>query len=146
MAAYQFPTNSYEDVRAAIGLDIDEVSLPDSVLSRGVYKGEAERFIMRNLTQAQYETAGNKDEVDYAASLYLAALVTPTLRIVQSEKIAGGNLTYANVNLSEIASGLETRALGRIADIQNPSGNAGQVGAVNPNYFGVAKARRRGLW
>lgn len=147
--AFVIPTESFPDVRAAIGLaDIDAVTLPDSVLMSDVYKGEAERFIMRQLTAVQYSNVDYADEALYAAVLYMASLVTPKLRVVQSERIAGGSISYANVNLEAIAERLEQQAKDRVADIQLALGSTSPLNHRNPNIFTVAKSRRsrRTLW
>lgn len=140
MAAFAFNEALYPDVRAAIGLDVDETSVPDTTLALPVYKGEAERFIMRNLSEAQYTDPEYADEAQYAATLYLAALVVPAIRVVISERIAGGNLQYANVDLAGISARLMEQANARLADVQIALPGPEPVEAFdNPNFFDVAR-------
>ena len=75
--AYIFPVNAYPDVRKAVGADIDAVILPDDMLSLDIYKGETERFIMRNLTQTQIDNPAYADEIKYAAVLFMSFLAAP---------------------------------------------------------------------
>lgn len=135
MAAYTFPIGEYPAVRAAIGLDVDEIMLPDSTLDLSVYKGEAERYIMRALTDTQYENPAWTSTVNEAAILYLASLATPRLRIITSERIAGGNLSYAAIDLQAISTRLLEQAGQRIAEIQSLSGIFTDT-PDNPTYFG----------
>lgn len=143
---YVFSPTLYPDVRANIGLDADALSIPDTTLDLPTFKGEAERFIMRNLTEDQYTDADWSAEADAAAVLYLASLVAPTMRVVISERLAGGNMTFANVDLNALSVRLLGQAENRIADIQTgkPSGTPAPI--PNPNVFTVAstcRGRRR---
>lgn len=135
--AYTFDPANYPSVRASIGLDVDATIVPDTTLGLAVYKGEAERYIERTLTEAQYTNPAWADEAHYAATLYLAALIVPTLRVVQSERIAGGNLTYASVNLEAIAARLREQAAARLAEIQAATGDGADTTPA-PHFFGVA--------
>lgn len=133
---YTFPTDQYNAVRAAIGLDVDAGMLPDATLALSIYTGEVERYIMRSLTEAEYTNSIWLPIVNNAAILYLASLVTPRLRIVTSERIAGGNLTYAAIDQELIAQRLLRQANEQLALIQAALGLPPQV--KNPVYFGLA--------
>lgn len=135
MADYILSAENYPSVRAAIGVEIDTTMLPDEVLSLPIYKDEAERFIMRNLTEAQYTAEETKDEADYAAILYLASLVAPTLRIVQQEKLVAGQIVYERTDLKALAERLREQAMQRINDVINQTTSDSET---NPNFFGVA--------
>ncbi len=135
--AFEFDTSLFPDVRAAIGLDVDEVNVPDSQLALAVYKTETERFIERNLTEAQY-TGDYADDAAYIATMYMASLVVPTLRVVEGERFPGGSITYAKTDLEGIAARLLASANARIGDITIVPGT---TLAENLNFFG--KARRR---
>lgn len=138
--AFTFPTSLFPDVRAAIGLDVDENSLPDTTLALPVYKKEAERYIERKLTEAQY-TGEWEDEARYAATLYMASLAVPGLRVVDAERFPGGNITFAKVDLAGIAARLAEQAAARINDIVKAT--TGKTAATNINVF--TKAPRRDL-
>lgn len=138
--AYTFPTTLFPDVRAAIGLDVDENSLPDTTLALAVYKKETERYIERELTDAQY-TGEWADEANYAAVHYMASLVVPGLRVVDAERFPGGNITFAKVDLQAIAARLAAQAAARLNDII--SATTGKTAATNVNVF--TKAPRRDL-
>ncbi len=137
MAVYTFPTDKYPDVRAAIGLDVSSVELSDDTLDLIPYKGEAERFIMRNLSETQYSDTGQIDTVNAAAIFYLAALAIPRLRIVNSERIAGGNLTYSSVNLTALAQDLENKAGILLTEVRKALPDT-DLPVTTPIYFGVA--------
>lgn len=137
--AFILSSTQYVSVRAVIGLDTDAVNLPDSILNLSVYKGEAERYIMRNLTPLQYNNVTWADEAIYAATLYLASLVVPSLRVIQSERIAGGDLTYSSVNLEKLAQRLAAQAAARVSEIQTALPTATPVTPVqSPHFFGKA--------
>jgi hypothetical protein len=109
---YSFPSGKYDEVRAAIGLDVDSGDLPDSLLDLDVYKGEAQRYIERNLTESEYTNSTWTDAVTAAAIYYIAFLAIPRIRIITSERVAGGNLSYANVDLKLIAERLSSQSSG----------------------------------
>lgn len=137
MADYVFNTALFPNVRAAIGLDLDEVNLPDSTLALPVYTEETERFINRSLTEAQ-RADPYADDADYIATLYMASLLVPTLRVVEGERFPGGSITYAKTDLTAIAARLLASANARIADITAVPGTSL---AENTNFF--RKARRK---
>lgn len=139
MADYTFDSANYPSVRAAIGLDVDETTLPDETLDLSIYKGETERWIMRSLSEAQWSDSANADTIGYAAAMYLASLAAPRLRVVISERLAGGNLTYANVDLLAVSRELLKKASEAIAEIQNASGAPSP--SANPNFFGKVQRR-----
>lgn len=95
---------------------------------------------MRHLTAAQYENAAYAEQVKYAAVLFLASLLLPTIRVVQSERIAGGNLTYEKVDLAALAARLEAQAQGRITDILEVEG-AVVDDSIVPNFFRLGHRR-----
>jgi hypothetical protein len=141
MAAYTFSTSNYPSVRAAIGDNVDEIALPDAVIHLPIYKGEAERYIMRNLTETQYETPEYVDEVNYAAILYLASLLLPTITRVKSERIAGGNITFDAPSVEDRAATLKQQADDRITDILQAIGVITESEDV-PTFFGLAHRNR----
>lgn len=137
---FTLDSSAFDSVRGAIGLEADLVSMPDSIINLPIHKGEAERFVMRELTPAQY--TAYPDESIYIAVLYLASILVKKMRIVQHERIAGGSLTYEKTNLDSIAMDLEAQARNRIAWILGQMAGVPPVGEfVNPNFF--IKARRR---
>jgi hypothetical protein len=137
--AFVFDTTRFPDVRAAIGLDIDEAMLPDSTLALPIYKSATERYINENLTATQ--VTAKPELAQYAASLYLASLVVPSLRFVQSERIVGGNISYVPINVEEKVSQLVGLASGAIADAQGEGGAPPDTTASDLNYFGLAHRR-----
>lgn len=141
--AYTFSATFYPDVRARIGPEATDVTVPDEMLQLAVYKGEAERFIMRSLTEAQYTDPAFSDEADYAATLYLASLVVTTLRVVDSENLAGGGkMTYAKFDATKIATELLAQANARIAEVLKAYGSSSaDVMPDNPNFFVTTQKR-----
>ena len=114
---FEFSSQWFPDVRAAIGLDVSEIVLDDTTLSSAVYKTETERFIERHLTEAQYDIAEWTDEAKYAAILYMASLAVASLRFVDSERLPAGNINYSKIDVEARASDLRNRATGRLGDI-----------------------------
>lgn len=142
--AYTFPVTSeaYEMVRAAIGLEVDNVIVPDSLISSPVHKLEAERFIDRSVSSATIDGGEYEDRLLYAAALYIAALIVPKLRLVTSERIEGGNLSFASVDLQTHAEKLERQAQDAISDIQIDSGESASA-SINTNFFVLGRRRFR---
>jgi len=137
--AYEFPDNRYNDVRSVIGLDITSAILPDDVLALPTFEGEAERFIEKYLTSDQYENPDYTSQVDTAAVYYLASLAAPTIPEVSSERIAGGSITYKNVDRMKQAEILKSRAVDILGEIDVATGES--AAATNPNIFTVAPRR-----
>lgn len=141
MAVFILSAETFPSVRKAISLEVDDNILDDTVIGLPIYLGEAERFIMRHLTEAQYEHVDWADEAQYAAILYLASLLAPTIRTVDQEKIAGGGaLTYSKQDLEARAAELRSMANDKISDIQKALGVETSTD-TNPNFFGVARRR-----
>lgn len=143
MADFVLHSSYYPSVRAAISVDVDDVSLPDTTIALAIYKGEAERFVMRGLSEAQYTHVDYVDDASHAAVLYLASLLIPALPVVVSERIAGGNVTYQTVDQEQRIADLQEMANDRINDIKAalPGSNLPTVSSNNPNLFGVARRR-----
>lgn len=137
--AYEFPDDRYADVRSVIGLEVTEAILPDDVLALPTFEGETERYINRYITQEQMDDPIVLEQVHTAAVYYLASLVTPILPEVESERIPGGFITYAKVNLAEQAQTLHSQALDLLNEIDLGTGQP--VAAYNSNVF--TKAPRR---
>lgn len=137
MAAYVFPDTKFPEVRAAIGTEVDETLLPDEVLAMNIYEGEAERWIMSNLTEDQWTTSAS--QADYAATNYIAGLVAPTLRLISEEKLPAGFMKYEASDLSAMSAKLLQQANDAITAILGD--DATTEDSVNPNFFGLAHRR-----
>jgi len=136
---YEFPDDKYQEVRSVIGVEVTESMLPDDVLSLDTFEGEAERFIMRYLTQTQIDDPIYADQINTAAVYYLASLAVPILPTVTSERIPGGSLSYADVDRTAQALALKNQATGILNTIDTATGQP--VIASNPNIF--TKAPRK---
>jgi len=142
MAAYTFPDEKFPEVRAAIGTEVDETLLPDEVLAMNIYEGEAERWIMSNLTEEQWTDQASS--ADYAATLYIAGLVAPTLRLISEEKLPAGFLKYEPQDLAKQSALLLQNANDAITAIQGDDATTEDL--VNPNFFGLAHRRCPPRW
>lgn len=137
---YTFNPSRYPDVRAAIGVDIDEALLPDTMLALPIYRTEAERYINRSLTDDQQ--AADTAATDYAAVMYLASLVVPAVRFVDAERVAGENIVYSKIDPVALAERLRNAAAEAVAEIiALPGSSSDAANASGLNYFGVARRR-----
>lgn len=140
---YTFDTDRFTDVRAVIGLDTDVGNLPDETLALPVYQGRTETYINEQLASlSDQQITDNKDKIDIAAVLYLASLVTPSVRAVIAENVVGGFIKYAQVDLEAIATNLRNQATIAVGEILEDIGLPVPSASANINVFTVARSRR----
>lgn len=112
-------TADYDEVRAALSLDIDANDLPDSVIGRDVYQGAAEREVLVLAPNAMNYAPGSPewDHVRVAAIFFTAARLALRLTRVSSERIASWSASYLTMDPEQLAASLRAQAMAELGAI-----------------------------
>jgi hypothetical protein len=126
------PTH-YKAVREALDISLDDDSLPDDVISSGVFLGAAENEIAR-----RYPLADPDDpHVILGAILLTAANLAPSIpRVVRSSTVTAVSLQVDQPRWNEIAALLRARALDELSSV------VGTVVVVPPVVFTLGHGDR----
>lgn len=133
-----------EQVRKAIDIRLDSVTLPNTTILLPIYAGYAvEKTILRLPDSYDPEL---EPKVLSAAIFNCAALLVLAIKQMQIERIAGNEQRYVGTDAMKKIEELESRANAIIDSVLATIGGASQYASVRPNFFTLGKARRADRW
>jgi hypothetical protein len=139
MPASFVTSDQYPAVRAALGLDIDEVILPDETIEQQIYIDAAESEIKRRDTQWADRTGVQAAALVNAAIYFVAARIAPSMADIIGEKL-GANQEYSRKAVDWPNRAIQLRASGERE--LSAATTAGNSTAYRPTFFGSAKGYR----
>lgn len=137
--AIEITAEDCEQVRKAIDIRLDDVTLPNETILLPIYAETALMWMNDHFTTDKPIPADQESKAKTAAIFYLASLLCPAIKQVSGEKIAGGERQYKPFDSAAKASELEARAtgiIGKVIEVAFP------VTSRIPTMFTLAKARR----
>lgn len=135
--ALTFENTDYDQIRAAVDLELTADNLPDAVIKNTVFEGAALDYV--NSVLKPQTITDNPEKAKRAAILYCAGLIIPSLTHVVKEDIPGGTISYQNRDLLALAEARNAQAgaiIGQLQATENPPAQD----AGNFHFFGVASA------
>lgn len=140
-----FDAATCKEIRSAIEITLTENDLPDTTINYSIYRGEAVARVnssVASLTDEQITAA--ESDLTRAALFFTAALIAPTIRLVNKETLEGDELSWQNTDLSKLASSLEGRAAGIISRLLVSLDSNNPEGVTDIFSTAGAPAKRRG--
>lgn len=129
----------YGDIRAAIDISLDETVLPDSIISRDIYAGAAEREVLARDPDALSRSGADRARVTAAAVLFTAARLAPAVPNITSETQPGQSAyTRQAVDWTKRAADLRSLAEIELQAVLAPS----EAAPSRPTMFARAAGRR----
>ena len=101
--------SDYNDVRAALDATLDELSLPNNVISSTIYQGSAEQQIIARIPTAATLTGVEQIQVRVATILLTAALIAPVVPMLTREQDKDYSYQRQPIDWTEVASRLQSR-------------------------------------
>lgn len=129
----------YETIRKAIDVDLDDVKLPDNVISKSIYERAAINDVLELHPTAEAETGNNLWRVKNAAIFFCAARLCPVVVRITSLTIQARDLNYSKPVFDPATRAAELRGLANqeISEVLTPT-----EAAARPTMFARAPGYR----
>lgn len=134
-----FTSADYPNVRAALDVNLDATTLPDSVIGLDVYHAAAELDVLQRDPDAASRVGEDGTRVKLAAMLLCAARLAPAVPRLVATEASGTSFRFETADWTAVASGLRSQAEDLLAQVVGTRRADGSV------HFGVGVGRR-GRW
>lgn len=142
--AFVITETECDQIRAAIDIRLDPITLPNATILLGIYAGYAVQRIKDRLP-ADLDSA--YDSKALTASIFsCAALLIPAIKQLGSETIAGNTKSFKFMDWDKKIQELEDRTNQILDVITQAVGGHSDFSDVRPTFFRTSKADRADRW
>ena len=136
----------YDQIRAALDLSLDEMSLPDDVIGQDIYLGRAETDVTTVFADAETFSGANKLRVQRAVILFTAAYLAPAVVAITSRSVTAHDSNFARRPFDPEKRAVELKSQGQaeLGAVEDQDADASVV--IEPHSIVAVVPGRRGWY